>query len=190
MPLTRWARLGLAVVGVLLVTVGGVGAALNWSGVALTSFIVGGIFLLIGAIVGVVPRGSIKDGSLEWPEVDKHPRVEKIEGDLATLREELTVSRKETTKTSDLLLDYILAHEPVPADGMTDAERLDEFERAVAELSSEVDGRHFTGETYDDGIDVTELERYRYHSARDLAREERRQAARARFGLSAPREVD
>lgn len=173
-----------------MVTTGGVGAAFEWSGVALTTFIVGGIFLLVGAIVGVVPRGSIKEGSIEWPEVDKHPRVEKIEGDLAALREELAASRKEINRTSDLLLDYILAQEPEPVDGMTDAERRDELERAVAELSSEISGRYFTGETYDDGIDVTELKQYRDRSATDLAREERRQAARARFGLSAPRAAD
>jgi hypothetical protein len=171
-------------VGVVLAAAGAVGAAFNWSGVALTTFIIAGVILLLGAVVGVFPRGSIKEGSIEWPEVDKHPRVEAIEAEVAALRGEVAKARDEAAAATNLLIDYILAHLPAPDDDMTDEERTHKLEEAVAELEQEIDWRYFTGETYDDGIDVTQLERWRDGNEKDLRREERRQAAHARFGLS------
>src|SRR3954447_3192103 len=191
MRLTRWAREWLALAGIVLLAAGGVGAASNWSGVALTTLIVAGVFLLLSAVVGVFPRGSIKERSIEWPEVDKHPQVEAIEaevaalrGELAKARGELAKARDEATSVTDLLIDYILAHEPAPDDDMTDEERVRKLDEAIAELSNEIDVRYFTGEIYNDRIDVRQLERRRDRNEKDLKREERRQAARARFGLS------
>jgi hypothetical protein len=59
------------------------------------------------------------------------------------------------------LVDWILVHEPPPEDEegpLTDEERLEEMERADAELSMEISSRYFTGETYDDGYDITDME--------------------------------
>jgi hypothetical protein len=184
--MTRGVRIGLVLLGVVLVATGGVGAALAWSDVALTAFIVAGVFVLIGAVVGVFPRGSFKEGTLEWPEVDKHPRVEAIEAEVAALRADVTAARKEAKDATDFLIDYILAHEPPPVDEdgpLTDEERLRELEQAEAELSQEISVRYFTGEGYDDGVDVKQLEQWRDRTRKNLAREERRQAARVRFGL-------
>jgi hypothetical protein len=191
MRLTRWARGWLALAGIVLVAAGGVGAVSNWSGVALTALIVAGVFLLLSAVVGVFPRGSIKERSIEWPEVDEHPRVEAIEaevaalrGELAKARGELAKARDEATSVTDLLIDYILAHEPAPDDDMSDDERVRKLDEAIAELSNEIDVRYFTGEIYNDRIDVRQLERWRDRNEKALKREERRQAARGRFGLS------
>jgi hypothetical protein len=185
MRLTRRARAGLAVVGLLMLSAAGVGAAFTWSGVALTAFVIGGLFVTIGAIIGVLPKGSFKEGTIEWPEIDEHPRVEKIEADIEGLRTELATQRANSKEATNLLLDYILAHEPKPEDGMTDEERSEYLESNVNELSKEIDSRYFSGETYDDDIDVKDLEQSRDRGAKDLEREERRQAARARFGLDA-----
>jgi hypothetical protein len=39
-------------------------------GVALTTFIVAGVLVVLGAVVGATPRGSIKEGNVEWPDLD------------------------------------------------------------------------------------------------------------------------
>jgi hypothetical protein len=182
MRLTRLVRVGLALTGAALIALGCVGAAFDWSGGAL-AFIVAGVVLLVGALVGVFPRGSIKEGTIEWPEVDKHPRVDAIEAEVAALQDEIAKARDETSAASGLLLDYILAHLPEPDDDLAAEERVERFEEVIAELSREIDWRYFTGETYDDGIDVRQLERGREANEKDLKREERRQSARTRFGL-------
>ena len=193
MRLTRWARAWLALLGLGLLSAGGIGAAQKWSDVALAAFIALGGLVLLGAVVGAMPKGSIKDG-FEWPDVDKHPRIEKIEADIAALREkieaeiaalqaEVATVRKEAKDVKDLLIDYVLAHEPEPEDGMTDKDRRRELQERVIELEAEIDARYSSGETYDDGIDVKQLETNRGRVWKDLDREERRQAARVRFGL-------
>jgi hypothetical protein len=50
--------------------------------------LVAGAFLLINGVAGAFPKGSFKEGSIEFPDVDKHPRVEKIEADIAAMREQ------------------------------------------------------------------------------------------------------
>lgn len=186
MRLTRWQRLALVIVGVALLSAGAIGAAFNWSGVALTAFIVAGVFVLLGAVVGAMPKGSFKEGSVEWPEIDKHPRVEAIEAEMTTLRAEVASARKEAKEATDFLIDYILAHEPPPDDEegpLTDEERLEQMERADAELSMEISSRYFTGETYDDGYDVKEIEQWRDVGRQAMEKERRRQSARKRFEL-------
>jgi len=124
MRLTRLVRVGLALTGAALIALGCVGAAFVWSGGAL-AFIVAGVVLLVGALVGVFPRGSIKEGTIEWPEVDKHPRVDAIEAEVAALQDEIAKARDETSAASGLLLDYILAHLPEPDDDLAAEERVE-----------------------------------------------------------------
>jgi hypothetical protein len=163
MRLQWWQRLVLGLVGLALVGGGGVGTAFGWSGVGLTVLIVAGVFLLLGAVAGAMPKGSIKEGNIEWPDVDKHPRVEAIETETAKLRTEVADARKAAQEATDFLIDYIIAHEPPPEDEegpMTNEQRIEAMEQAEAELSSEISGRYFTGETYDDGYDVKDMERW------------------------------
>ena len=183
MRLTRLVRVGLALAGAALIALACVGAAFDWSGAPLAILIIAGVVLLVGALVGVFPRGSLKEGTIEWPEVDKHPRVEAIETEIAGLRGDVAKAKDEASAATSLLLDYILAHLPEPDDGMMEGERVEKLEEAIAELSDSIDYRYFTGEGYDDGIDVRQLERMRTANEKDLKREERRQAARIRFGL-------
>ena len=110
--------------GAALIALACVGAAFDWSGAALAILIIAGVVLLVGALVGVFPRGSLKEGTIEWPEVDKHPRVEAIEAEVAAVRDEIAKARDETSAATGLLLDYILAHLPEPDDDMTDQERV------------------------------------------------------------------
>nr|WP_181391866.1 hypothetical protein [Pseudonocardia dioxanivorans] len=161
-----WQRLILAFVGLVLLAGGGAGTAFDWSGVGLAAMFTAGVFVLLGAIVGAMPKGSFKEGNVEWPQVDKHPRVEALETEIATLRVEVATARAEAKEATDFLIDYIVAHEPPPFDDpdggpLTDEERLEEMERGIAELSSEIDTRYFTGETYDDGVEVKDMERWR-----------------------------
>lgn len=185
MRLTRWSRVLLGALGGLLVGISVVGAARSWSDATMATALVAGVFLFIAAGVGAVPRGSIKEGSLEWLELDKHPRTETLEQEASELRKDVADLRAVVQKQSDALVDYILSQERPPDDGQTDEERVAELEQAVAELSSDIAWRYYAGETYDDGVDVVELEKYRDKSESDLAREKRRQAARERFRLSA-----
>lgn len=184
MRLRWWQRLALVFVGVGLLGAGGVGAAFDWSGVALTAFIVAGVFVLLGAVVGAMPKGSFKEGNVEWPDVDKHPRIEHVEAEIGALRTDLTKTQNEAQRLANYITDYVHAQEPDPGDGKTNEERVEELRRTVADLSGEISMRNFTGETYDDGLDVTEMEQWRDESRKDLEREERRQAARKRFGIS------
>jgi hypothetical protein len=189
----------LAILGLALIGTPIVGAVRNWPGGAILGIaLVAGVFLLISAIAGAFPKGSFKEGSIEFPDVDKHPRVEKIEADIAALREkieagvaglraEVETARREARDATSFLIDYILAHEPPPEDEegpLTDKQRLQEMERALAELSHEIADRYFTGNHYDDGISTTQLEQWQDESQTAVAKERRRQAARVRFGLA------
>jgi hypothetical protein len=129
-----------------------------------------------------MPKGGIKDG-FEWPGVDTHPRIEQLEAEIAALRADAASARGQAADAANLVIDYILAQHPAPDDGMTDKERIEAVESGLGELESEISGRYFTGETYDDGCDVTEMEEWRDQRRKELAREERRQAARTRFGF-------
>jgi hypothetical protein len=166
-----------------MVGAGGVGAALDWSGVGLTALIIAGVFMLIGAVIGALPKGSFKEGTIEFPNVDTHPRVEKIEAQLSTLDEQLKGQEAASKACMDLLLDYIAAHEPSPNDGRTSRERLADLEQAAAELYSEVAHRQYTGEDYDDGVGIGQLYKWQEEAQRELGRENRRQVARKKFGL-------
>jgi hypothetical protein len=189
MRLSRLSRAFFLIFGLGLITAGVAGSMKNWSAAGVPTLIIGGMLPVLGAVVGVFPKGSIKEGTLEWPEVDKHPRVEAIEASIEKLLKEVKGARQQSADIGNLLIDYMLANSPNPDDGMTDEERLDDLREGLAEVTRDIDYRYFTGETYDDGIGVEELERSRDGARRDLSREERRQAARVRLAavLRAPK---
>jgi hypothetical protein len=75
-----------------------VGPSRSWPDAALTTFIVVGAVLLIVAAVEVFPRGSIKEGILEWPEVDKRPRVETLEREVSQSRTQIADTIRRNTR--------------------------------------------------------------------------------------------
>lgn len=193
MRLTKAKRAALLVLGLALLSSGTVGAMKDWSGVGLTTLIVAGLVSLLAAIIGAMPQGNWKEGELKWPEPDPFPRIDELETQASKLTQDLEKLTGDHRRLKDVLIDFILANEPDP-DGemtdeeMTDEERLDELRSGYQDLYNEVDHRRFTGEDYDDGISTTELaktlDRVRYQ----LYREERRYAARVRFGKAKPPE--
>src|SRR5689334_653665 len=114
MRLTTRSRVGLAVLAAIFIAGGAVGSAKNWPGVSLTSFIVIGAILAIAAAVGVFPKVNLKEGGMDWPEVDVHPRIETLESQVSQLTKELAACRIEATQVQNDLVDYILAMEPEP----------------------------------------------------------------------------
>lgn len=181
MRLARWHRIVLTLVGACLIALGCVGTAKGWSGVGLTTLIVAGLFVFVGALVGVVPGGSLKEGTLEWPEVDKHPRIEAVESRSDALTQQVRQLEESQTLLRNVLIDLILANEPPPNDGIPDEERLRDWRHGYLDLDQEISSRLYTGEDYDDGVSTQQLKESLVRGREDLYREERRQAARILF---------
>jgi len=193
MRLTSTKRAVLLAFGLALIATGVAGAVKDWSAsVLVPTLVVLGLVIVVAGIVGALPGGNWKEGEFKWPELDLLSRVDHFESRLGDIRQELEQLRGDTSRELEKLGadcreinakldDYILAQEAEPDDGMTNEERLAALGQESAELDREIDWRQFTGEDYDDGISLESLIDMRETSRVALHREERRQAARARY---------
>jgi len=193
MRLTSTKRAVLLAFGLALIATGVLGAIKDWSSSVLVTLVVLGLVVVVAGIVGALPGGNWKEGHIQWPEIDLLDRIGGFEGRIDNTTQEVVQLRDDTAQElerlravcreiSSKLDDYILAQEPDPDDNMTAEERLDEWREQCAALDQEISSRQFTGEDYDDGISLQSLMDIRDTARQALDREERRQAARTRYG--------
>lgn len=173
----------MAVAGVALACVGFVGFSQEWPLASPLVPIVAGILLLACGLIGAVVNVNWREGSVMWPDPKVYDRLTALEAQLDAERAaRVALSSRLDSETADV--DYVYSLLPAPDDEQFDTpqDRLREWEDAEMQLGSEISMRHFTGEGYDDGISVEQLERMRDELVQATAREARRVKARAAHG--------
>lgn len=130
-------------------------------------------FLMIGiGATGAVPEANIREGTMKWPEVDLLNRLDEIEKGLTALTatvatqqvdftEERYVVDERLIQVTQDVQDVALAMRPHPDEGLSE-EEIEEArlanEEAENDLSHEISSMQYSGEGYNDGMSIGQLQ--------------------------------
>ncbi|WP_406081277.1 hypothetical protein [Micromonospora sp. NBC_00858] len=189
MRLSRSNRVLLVLFGALVFGVGILGTVIEWPWGTPITLVVLGVLIVIAGILGVLPNGNLREMEMRWPDPALYDRVEQLEKDLPTLRNELASKEKqlrgETSAVGQRLDDYLLSLEPEPVDEYETAEeRVADWEQAYADLDTEISWRRMNGvhpAERNDDLNEAEAIAMRDQLHARLTRERRRLDARTRF---------
>lgn len=173
----------MTVFGVGLSCLGFVGFTQEWPLASPLVPIVFGILFLACGVTGAVANVNWREGSILWPDPKVYDRLAAVEQELAVERAAReTMVKRLASETADL--DYVYSLLPAPDDEDFDSpqERLQQWEETEMQLGSEISMRQFTGEDYDDGISLQDLQKMRAELDESITREGRRLRARAAHG--------
>ncbi|GAB6898558.1 hypothetical protein [Kineosporia succinea] len=177
MRIKALARFLLVVAGLALVVVATFGAGgvvffhQKWDASPTVVFMIAGLLAVLAGVIGAVPNGSIKDGSIRWPEIDLlnavealSDRAEKLDKRVALIATESFEQMLRVDETflaiENDLRDLVLSLEPHPDEGLDSdeiQERDREDEEAKRDLDHEISSMAYSGEGYNDGMSIGQL---------------------------------
>lgn len=169
------------VLGVVLLGLAVLGAALKWSEAVMIALLPFGLFVLVFGIVGVMPSGNWKEGNFQWPEKDLLARVDELARRVDQLDEGFAGLLRQSQTTDQHLTDVVMAIEPAPDDGLTDQERLGELEELLNSTDMVVSTMAMQGSGYEDGSSYEDWRASLEKIRAAFEHEERRQAARQKY---------